>query len=127
MNGDDVPELLIQTSIPLLIYWIYDNKLTFWHSDAHYTKPLNNMAILYEWPGGAPEHINYMYIVLGYYGEELYSINFSEYSAFASNGIQYDALYFINSTKVLKETHEALSERFLNISDDKIKWSSLTD
>lgn len=128
MNSDDVPELIIRTRISLEIYWIYDNELILWHSDVHYTKPLNNMALLYEQRGGGPEHINYKYIVLGYYGEELLNIDFSEYYAFDSNGVQYNALYFINNTKVQKATYDTLSERLLNnISDDKIEWVSLTE
>lgn len=124
MNGDAIPELIIRSRISLDIFWIYNNELTLWYSDVSYTKPLNNMALLYEQAGGGPEHTNYMYIVLGYHGEELYKINFSEYSNGEVHHVQYDNKYFINDTEVTKEIYDSLSERFLNIGDDRIEWKS---
>ncbi len=124
MNGDEIPELIIKSRISLDIFWIYNNELTLWHSDVSYAKPLNNMALLYERPGGAPEHTQYMYIVLGYQGEELYKIDFAEYYNWNVDGVDYGAKYFIDNTEVTKRIYDSLSERFLNIGDDKIEWKS---
>lgn len=121
MNGDAIPELIIRTRITLDIYWIYDNELIPWHFNVHYAKPLNNMALLYERAGGAPEHTDYMYIVLGYQGEELYCIEFSKY-ANETQDPEYDYKYFINNTEVTKDTFNSLSELLLSIGDDKIEW-----
>lgn len=127
MNGDAIPELIIKSRISLDIFWIYNNELTLWHSDTAYARPLNNMALLYERAGGGPEHTDYMYTVLGYQGEELYKINFSEYSNCEVNSIQYDNKYFIDDTEVTKESYESLSEQYLNIGDDKIEWKSFSN
>lgn len=122
MNGDDIPELIIRSRISLDIFWIYNNELALWHSNVHYTKPLNNMALLYERPGGAPTHTYYQYFVLGYHGEELYRITFAEYYDWVFEGVDYGEKYFINDTEVTKAIYDSLSERFLHISDDKIEW-----
>lgn len=122
MNGDDIPELIIRSRISLHIFWIYNNELALWYDTVHYCRPLNNMALLYERPGGAPTHTYYMYFVLGYHGEELYRIEFAEYYDWVFEGVDYGEKYFINDTEVTKAIYDSLSERFLHISDDKIEW-----
>ena len=124
MNGDAVPELIIRSRISLDIFWINNNELTLWRTDFAYTRPLNNMALLYERAGSGPEHTDYSYTVLGYQGEELYKIDFSEYSNWEEHGVQYVNEYFVDGAKVTKEIYDSQSEQFLNISDDKIKWQS---
>lgn len=126
MNGDEIPELLIRGRISLYIFWIYNNELALWRSDVNYSKPLNNMALLYERSGGAPDHIDYMYIVPGYQGEDLYKIEFAKYSNWIVEGVDYGEKYFINNTEVTKGTYDSLSERFINIGDDKIEWKAFS-
>lgn len=121
MNGDAVPELIVKSRISLDIFWINNHELALWHSDSAYARPLNNMALLYERAGGAPEHTDYMYTVLGYHGEELYKTAFSEYAT-EIQGVQYGNRYFIDDIEVTKETYDSQSEQFLKIGDDKIEW-----
>lgn len=120
MNGDNVPELIIRSRIAIHIFWINDNELTLWYSDTAYTRPLNNMALLYERAGGAPEHTYYKYMVLGYGGEELYSVNFSEYEEDPS--CPGGKKYFIDDTEVTQEVYKAQTEEYLQIGDDQIEW-----
>lgn len=122
MNGDEIPELIIKHRISLDIFWIYNNELTLWYSTVQYVRPLNNMALLYERPGSAPEHTNYMYIVLDYYGEELYVIDFSEYIDWNCDGVSDDNRYYIDNAEVTKAIYDSLATQFLDISDDKIEW-----
>ena len=130
MNGDDNPELIIKTVDGLDIFWIKNDKVTLWYQGTNYTKPLNNMAILYERPGGAPVHTDYQYIVLGYTGEELLKISFSEYYGgddplffehFGSN-----EAYIINEQQVTKIIYENLCKTpILSIADDAIEWQDI--
>ena len=71
MNGDSIPELIIKTGRSFDIFWIKNDKVTLWYQGTNYTKPLNNMALLSEREGAAPEHTDYIYYVLGYQGEEV--------------------------------------------------------
>ncbi len=125
MNGDEVPELIVKTSYEFNIFWVDDNQLTLWYHGTNYTKPLNNMALLSERPGGAPTHTDYIYIVLDYRGEEMFRLDFGEYSAVEIDGVQYDESYFINSVQVSEEVYDALTEPLLSVSDDKITWNDL--
>ncbi len=126
MNGDKIPELIINSRIGLDIFWIYNNELTLWHSDVNYVKPLNNMALLYERPGGAPEHTYYKYIALGYQGEERYKIEFAEYYNWYVDGVDCGAKYFIDDIEVTKGIYDGLTKRYLNIGDDKIEWKTFS-
>ena len=125
MNGDEIPELIIRSRISMGIFWFNNDKVNLWHQEPHYTKPLNNGALLYERPGGAPEHTYYKYIILGYTGEEIHKIEFAWYSATEIKGIKYDEQYIINNIEVPKEIYNSLTEPLLNISDDKIIWEEL--
>ncbi|MBR3811122.1 MAG: hypothetical protein IKJ16_02165 [Agathobacter sp.] len=125
MNGDTTPELLVKTAKTFNIFWIKNNQLCVWYIGSCYCKPLNNMAILSERPGGAPEHINYIYEILGYNGETMMRIDFSEYSSFEYEGEQYPELYMINDVKVDKDVYTSLTAPLLNIKDDYIKWEPI--
>lgn len=125
MNGDSIPELIIKTGRSFDIFWIKNDKVTLWYQGTNYTKPLNNMALLSEREGAAPEHIDYIYYVLGYQGEEVLKIEFSKYSASELQGIQYDEEYLINNTEVTEQIYNSFTEPLLTVSDDKITWKEL--
>lgn len=130
MNGDSIPELIIKTGRSFDIFWIKNDKVTLWYQGTNYAKPLNNKAILYERPGGAPKHTDYQYIVLDYTGEEVLKISFSEYyggddpsfiERFGNN-----ELYLINEQQVSKTIYENLCKTpILNIADDDIEWKDI--
>lgn len=80
MNGDDIPELYIKTVRDCTIFWIRNNEVTVWREENNYTVPLNNRALLLTRPDGAPTGTTYVYSVLGYNGDDLLRIEFSEYS-----------------------------------------------
>ncbi len=130
MNGDSIPELIIKTGRSFDIFWIKNDKVTLWYQGTNYAKPLNNKAILYERPGGAPKHTDYQYIVLDYTGEEVLKISFSEYyggddpsfiERFGNN-----ELYLINEQQVSKTIYENLCKTpILNIADDAIEWQDI--
>ena len=117
MSGDAVPELIIRTGNGLTIFSIKEQELTVWYQGTVYEKPLNNRAIFYERPGGAPEHTDYQYIVLSHNGEETQRTSFSEYPG---NNPE----YFINGEKVSKADYEALYKSF-DLSDDGIVWKDI--
>ncbi len=125
MNGDDIPELIIKTSKAFDIFWINNNKVVLWYQGTSYTKPLNNMALLSERKGGAPEHVDYIYYILGYQGDEIFKIEFSEYSVNESQGVQRDEIYLINNIEVTKEIYNSLTQPLLDESDSKIIWKEL--
>lgn len=120
MNGDETPELLIKSNSVLTVFWIENNRVSLWREDTCYSKPLNNSAIISVRRGGAPEHTDYSYSVLGYRGDELYRIEFSEYAESGQN----DSKYFINSTEVSESVYTSLTVPLLNIGDNNINWIS---
>lgn len=126
MNGDSIPELIIKTGRSFDIFWIKNDKVTLWYQGTNYTKPLNNMALLSEREGAAPEHTDYIYYVLGYQGEEVLKIEFSKCSASEFQGVQYDEIYLINNTEVTEQIYNSLTEPLLTVNDDKIIWKELT-
>lgn len=130
MNGDDIPELIIRTVKGLDIFWIKNDKVTLWYQGTNYAKPLNNKAILYERPGGAPKHTDYQYIVLDYTGEEVLKISFSEYYGGDDPSLleHFDSseLYLINQQEVTKAIYEDLCKTpILSIADDAIEWKDI--
>lgn len=125
MNGDDVPELIIKTADGLDVFWIKNDKVTLWYQGTNYTKPLNNMALLSERKGAAPEHVDYIYLILGYRGEEIFKMEFSKYSASELQGVQYDEKYLINNIEVNEQIYNSLTEPLLAVNDDKIIWKEL--
>lgn len=125
MNGDDVPELIIKTVDGLDIFWIKNDKVTLWYQGTSYTKPLNNMALLSERKGGAPEHVDYTYFILGYQGEEVFKIEFSKYSDSSLQGVQYEKKYFINNIEVNEQIYNSLTGPLLTVNDDKLTWKEL--
>ena len=125
MNGDDIPELIIKTVKGLDIFWIKNDKVTLWYQGTNYTKPLNNMALLSERKGAAPEHADYIFILLGYQGNEIFRMEFSEYSPAETYGVQYTQKYYINNTETTKEVYDVITQPLLTESDNKIVWNEL--
>lgn len=126
MSGDNIPELIIKTPRAFDIFMIKNNAVTLWHSGAWYCKPLNNMAILYERPGGVPNHTDYQYYKLGPNGEEIEKITFSIYSGTEVSGVKYEETYYVNDEKATKELYDSTANPILALSDDNIVWKDLT-
>ena len=125
MNGDDIPELIIKTVKGLDIFWIKNDKVTLWYQGTNYTKPLNNMALLSERKGTAPEHTDYIYTLLDYQGDEIFRMEFSRYSPAEIYGVQYTEKYYINNTETTKELYDVITQPLLTESDNKIVWNEL--
>jgi hypothetical protein len=117
MSGDGVAELIIRTGNGLTVFSIKEQELTVWYEGTTYEKPLNNRAIFYERPGGAPEHTAYQYIVLDSNGEELQRTSFTEIRG-------NNAEYIINGEKVSKTAYEDLYKSF-NLEDDALVWKDI--
>ncbi len=127
MSGDNIPELIIKTQRAFDIFMIKDNAVTVWHQGSNYAKPLNNMAILYERPGGAPEHTYYQYYKLGPNGEEIEKITFSIYSGTeVSSGVKYEETYYVNDEKATKDVYNSTANPILALSDDEIIWNDFS-
>ncbi len=120
MNGDREDELLIKSDSGLKIFWVKDGNVTLWHEATSYTEPLNNGTLLSKRSGGAPKHTDYVYTILNYSGDELFSEQFSEYETSAKNG-----QYFIGDAEVDKAVYEKVAEPVLNLQSDKIIWKSI--
>ena len=127
MNDDDVPELLIKTEHELSIFWLKENVLVLWHNNNAYAKPLNNMAILSTRTGTAPQHTDYVYLILDYQGNESYKLAFSEYAPTEYQDVSYPAKYLINGSEVSKEVYDSTTSSITGLSDDKILWKPLND
>ena len=80
MNGDNIPELHVYTTMhsAYYIFTYNNNQIDLWYIGTSYEIPLNNTAILYTRNGEAPTHKNYKYICLNSNGditEEIYFHN----------------------------------------------------
>lgn len=122
MNGDGLPELHVR-SVDSYDIFIYNNgNIILWHSDVSYSYPLNNGAILYIRNGGAPSHINYAYTLFDFYGNQIFKIYFSVYDSTNENNYDENALFIFDEVKLSKENWDSLTERYLSIKSDLIKW-----
>ena len=124
MNGDGIPELHLRptTGGGYEIFTYRDGQVILWHVDVDYCSPLNNGALLYERPGGAPLHTNYMYITLDSNGNEISRVRFSEYNVVDENDLKVGVRYIYEDNDVSKETWDALTNKFLSIKSDLIEW-----
>ncbi len=124
MNGDAIPELLLQTGEGLTILWMQEGQLSVWYSGTVYCKPLNNGAVLYERVGGAPPNTICQYYVLNYHGDEQFTITFQEYELGDNNPAK---KYLINGEEATEDLYTALTTPLLDIRDDHIIWKDITE
>ncbi len=124
MNGDGISELHLRptTGGGYDIFTYRDSQVFLWHADLDYCSPLNNGALLYERPGGAPPHTNYMYITLDTNGNEIARVGFSKYDVVDENGLKVGVRYIYEDNDVSKETWYALTKKILSIKSDLIEW-----
>lgn len=124
MNGDGIPELHLRptTGGGYEIFTYRDGRVVLWHADVDYCSPLNNGALLYKRPGGAPPHTNYMYITLDPNGNEIARVRFSEYDVVDESGLKVGVRYIYEDDDVSKETWDELTKKFLSTKSDLIKW-----
>ncbi len=117
MSGDAAAELIIRTGNGLTVFNANEQDLTVWYQGTTYEKPLNNRAIFYERPGGAPEHTDYQYIVLDHNGKEMQRTSFTEIHGDNPE-------YIINGEKASKTDYEALHRSF-NLTDNALVWKDI--
>lgn len=125
MNGDGIQELIIKTPYKFDIFWVKNGQVTLWYQGTNYTKPLNNMTLLSERQGAAPDHTDYIFISLNYQGDEAFRMEFSKYASTNFQGVQYNEKYLINNVEVNKEVYSSLTESLVTANDDKIIWYEL--
>lgn len=124
MNGDGIPELHLRPTMGggYEIFTYRDSQVVLWYVNADYCSSLNNGALLYERPGGAPPHTNYMYITLDTNGNEIVRVEFSKYDVVDKRGLKVGVKYIYQDNDVSKETWDELTKKFLSIKSDLIKW-----
>ena len=124
MNGDGIPELHLRptTGGGYEIFTYRDDQVVLWHADVAYCSLLNNGALLYERPGGAPPHTNYIYIELDSNGDEIARVGFSKYEVVDENDPKVGVRYIYEDNDVSKETWDELTKKFLSIKTDLIEW-----
>ena len=130
MNGDGILELHLrptENSVCYSIFTYQNGQVILWYRTTHYCYPLNNGTIFYERLGGGPTHTNYRYIILDFYGNVLYELDFYQYDEVIEENIKYNAIYNFDGVDVTKETWEALTERFFAIKSDLIVWKNVGD
>lgn len=116
MNGDGNPELHICSPRFYIILTLRNNDIVLWREESIYSKPLNNRAILYSRSGGAPPHIDYKYSVFNFYGEITEEISFEKYDNNEKD------LYLFSGVEVTKDIWYKLTDKYLSIKFDQIKW-----
>ena len=121
MNGDNIPELHIRTTRFYSIFTNQQGTLEGWYESSVYSQPLNNRAILYTRSGGGPEHIDYQYTLLDFFGNEVYSIQFCWYSETEHK----KEMYILDDVKLSKEDWTNLTNRYLSVESDLIEWITI--
>ena len=122
MNSDGTAELIVKTPWHFEILTAKDQTVTLWYEDAPYCRPLNNGAILYERPGGAPPHTDYRYTLLDEQGNGVYKLQFSQY---AGEKAKDPYKYYVNETEVTQAAYDAVTGEIFAIGDDQLIWNPL--
>ncbi|MDR1550304.1 MAG: hypothetical protein LBT06_17200 [Hungatella sp.] len=121
-NGDGLPELHILSQNHYYILSFKDGNLIVWAELTPYYEQLNNRAFLHIRPGGTPLHISSIYIVMDFSGNEMVRIFFEKYDI-DENGVYDDNdRYFFEDVEVSKKDWDTLTEKYLSIGSDQIKW-----
>jgi hypothetical protein len=125
MNADNIPELHLRSTLTYAIFTYTNYELQLWYYSAGYEWPLDNSAILYTRPGGAPPHDTYQYKELDVQGNIIFHVIFEKYD------INYDSLYdthdayFYEGSRISKEEWDALTEPYLSATSNLIEWTQL--
>lgn len=127
MNGDSIPELHVRGAVLYAIFTYYDNELLLWHSTSLYRVPTDDGALLFYRLGGAPPHLKYGYEVLDFWGNVQLSIEFIKGDIDMNDIYDERDDYFFCGVEVTKEQWDALTERYLSATSNKIEWIRLTE
>ena len=122
INEDGIPELHVRSVRCYYILTYKDDELAIWHTYTPYNYPLNNGAIFYMRPGGAPTHINYAYEVCDFDGNLVFRVDFSRYDEFEEENLKGDALFIFDGVEVSKEDWDLLTEEYFAVGADLIEW-----
>jgi len=66
-----------------------------------------------------------MYIILDFFGNTVYKLDFSKYEAFDENGIKTNARFIFDGVDVTKELWDALTNRYLSLKSYLIVWKNI--
>lgn len=123
MTGDGIEELCIK-NYELYFFTIENGTLCHWCTEGViYTDLLNNGALFYERPGGAPTHTSYQYYELDEKGSVSFKITFAWYDgATVEEGKVYPDSYWVNDKEVIKEAYEEKTKEYLARGNDKVTW-----
>ncbi len=126
-SGDGTPELHVRSARNYFIFTYKDDQIVFWSSLSPYAKPLNNRAFLSTRFSFASTTESHGYTILDYSGNKVLQIGFS-FSDSNQNGI-YDEgdEYWFCEAQVSKETYDILTNPYMTISSDLIKWVVLCE
>lgn len=130
MNADEIPELHLRPIVggSYAIFTYLDGQIVLWHDGPDYETPLNNKAILYERESAAPTHINYYYLVLDSFGNEMSKVFFSKYhsvdESITTESPDYDVFMF-EEEEVSEEEWNTRTNEYLSNTSDLIIWSEL--
>ena len=131
MNGDGIPELHLRPvdSAMYEIFTYRNGQVVAWHGGPDWESPLSNGAILYERPGGAPTHTNYIYTVLDFNGNVISEVSFAKYHSVENGGTSEsadDEIFTFGDKDVTKDEWDSLTKEYLSVTPAQIQWNELT-
>lgn len=119
-NHNGVPELHLSSMREYMILESIKGKLTIIYSGSGYEKLLNNGALLYSRPGGASEHISYIYTELNL-NDKITQIAFEKYNTLNDNVD--DDMYLFDGSEVIKSDFDTKTKKYLSVESGLIIWS----
>jgi len=122
MNSDGLPELHVRSVSNYDIFTYQEGQVILWHQAPSYCYPLNNKAIFYTRDGGAPTHIDYAYIICDFYGNEVFSIEFTKGDESNNGNYDKNATFIFDGVEVSKATWDLLTKRYFSVKSDLIEW-----
>lgn len=122
-NGDNIPELHINSARYYYILSYINNKLIIWKDLSPYPQfyALKNGAFISHNFGAAPISDEYNYFILDLLGNEVWKVNFSKYDKNENGIYDNDDEYLFDGVNVSKEIWDALTERYLYIDENGIE------
>lgn len=114
-NGDKVPELHINSARYYYVFSYINGEMYLFKDLSPYPHyyALNNGGFISYRPGGAPDSVEYNYLIYNYSGDEILNINFAKYDSNENGVYDSDGEYFYDGVEVTREIWEKLTERFL--------------
>jgi uncharacterized protein YceK len=118
MNGDGIPELIIELILKGYIITYRDGELRLWHEWSVYDEPLRNGAIWHERYGAAWTHIDYFILMLDYYGDEAERVEFSCYDTDENDVWDY---FLLDGEEVSQSEWERVTAPYFALSEERFE------